>query len=191
MGDVVSLVEKAAAEVSDAEALKMSQKMLESKFDFDDFMTQSRLVAKMGNFANVAKMIPGLGGAFLDGNQIKKIEGRFKKSEAMINSMTKKERANPDLLITDRTARSRIMRITRGSACSYEEGINFISEFQKMRSMMSRMQKSMGGAAIPNSPAGATALSDAFEAAGNRASRRLAKKKTGGKSGGGKGFAAK
>jgi signal recognition particle subunit SRP54 len=190
MGDVVSLVEKAAAEVSDAEALKMSQKMLESKFDFDDFMTQSRLVAKMGSFAGVAKMIPGLGGA-IDGNQIKNIERRFKKSEAMINSMTKKERANPDLLITDRTARSRITRITRGSACSYEEGVNFISEFQKMRSMMSRMQKSMGGAAIPNGPAGETTLSDAFQAAGNRASRRLAKKKASGKSGGGKGFGAK
>ncbi len=54
----------------------MSQKILEAKFDFDDFMTQSRLVAKMGSFANVAKMIPGLGGA-VDGNQIKAIEKWF------------------------------------------------------------------------------------------------------------------
>jgi signal recognition particle GTPase len=133
-GDVVSLVEKAAAEVSDAETLKMSQKLLEAKFNFDDFMTQSRLVAKMGSFANVAKMIPGLGGA-LDGNHIRAIEKRFKKNEAMINSMTKKERANPDLFVTDKTARSRNMRITKGSACTFEDGVNFISEFQKMRSI--------------------------------------------------------
>eukprot|EP00590_Aulacoseira_subarctica_P003114 CAMPEP_0172422190 /NCGR_PEP_ID=MMETSP1064-20121228/8386_1 /TAXON_ID=202472 /ORGANISM="Aulacoseira subarctica , Strain CCAP 1002/5" /LENGTH=527 /DNA_ID=CAMNT_0013162955 /DNA_START=212 /DNA_END=1795 /DNA_ORIENTATION=- len=189
MGDVVSLVEKAAAEVTDAEARKMSQKMLEAKFDFDDFMTQSKLVSKMGSFANVAKMIPGLGGS-IDNSQIRSIEKRFKKSEAMINSMTKKERANPDLLVSDKTARSRITRITKGSACTYEDGVNFISEFQKMRSMMSRMQKSMGGKAVGNGPEGEMALTDAFTAAGNRATRRNAKKNKGGSKGFGKGFGA-
>jgi len=187
MGDVVSLVEKAAAEVSDADAAKMTQKMLEAKFDFDDFMKQSKLVTKMGSFAGVAKMIPGLGGG-IDTSQLREVEARMKKSEAMINSMTKKERANPDLLIIDKTARSRIRRLTAGSGCSYEDGVGFISEFQKMRTMMRRMQKQMGGN-IGNAAEDEMAIASSL-APGNRAMRRSQKKKKGGKTGGGKGFGA-
>merc|ERR1712232_382772 len=112
MGDVVSLVEKAAAEVSDADAEKMQKKMLEAKFDFEDFLKQSELVSKMGNFAGVAKMLPGIGGQ-LDGSKIQEVESRLKRSKAMIQSMTRKERENPDLFITDKSARSRVLRIAR------------------------------------------------------------------------------
>jgi signal recognition particle subunit SRP54 len=143
MGDVVSLVEKAAMEVSDAEAKKIQEKMVKSEFDFDDFMMQSRMVSKMGSMAGVAKMLPGMGNMIND-SQIKEVEARIKRSEAMICSMNKKERANPELLLTDRTARSRLMRITKGSGMKFEDGLAFMSEFQKMRTMISRMAKQAG-----------------------------------------------
>mmetsp|Transcript_5899 Transcript_5899/g.8667 ORF Transcript_5899/g.8667 Transcript_5899/m.8667 type:complete len:586 (-) Transcript_5899:22-1779(-) len=186
MGDVVSLVEKASAEVSDADAEAMQKKMLEAKFDFDDFVQQSDLVSKMGSFAGVAKMLPGVGGQ-LDNNKIREVEIRLKVSKAMIQSMTKKERLNPELFIKDRTARSRIMRITKGSGRSFEEGVNFISEFQKMRTMMSRMQKQMGGG--PGGDPNAAGPEEGVQM-GNRKSRRQAKKMKKGKGFGGKGFGA-
>jgi signal recognition particle subunit SRP54 len=176
MGDVISLVEKAAAEVSDDDAQKMQQKMLDSKFDFDDFLKQSKLVAKMGSLAGVAKMIPGMAGN-IDANQMRAVEKRLKKNEAMICSMTKKERANPDLLLKDSSSRSRIMRITKGSGCTFEEGQVFMSEFQRMRTMMSRMQKQMGGQGGGEGvPAMAGAPGD-MPPMGNRAARRASKKK--------------
>ena len=120
MGDVISLVEKASMEVSDADAARMQEKMAKAEFDFDDFMTQSRLVSSMGSMAGVAKMLPGLGN-MIDNSQLSMVEKRIKRSEAMICSMTKKERANPDLLLMDRSARSRVMRITKGSGLSFED----------------------------------------------------------------------
>jgi signal recognition particle subunit SRP54 len=142
MGDVVSLVEKAAAEVSDADALKMQKKMLDASFDFDDFLKQSELITKMGSVAGVAKLMPGVGN-MINSNQIREVEARLKKNKAMICSMTKKERMDPDLLLTAPTARSRLRRIARGSGNTLEDGLQFMSEFQKMRTMMSRMQKQM------------------------------------------------
>lgn len=173
MGDVVSLVEKAAAEVSDAEAQKIEEKIREAKFDFDDFLKQMELLSKMGSVAGIAKMMPGMGGK-IDNQQVREVEKRLKVSKSLICSMNKKERANPDLLIRDRTARSRLMRIAKGSGRTLEEAINFISEFQKMRTLMSRMQKQMGG-----NTAGAEPSADPEEMAsmvGNRAMRRYAKK---------------
>jgi signal recognition particle subunit SRP54 len=187
MGDVVSLVEKAAAEVSDADALKMQDKMLKATFDFDDFLQQSELVSKMGNMAGLAKMMPGLGGQ-INMNQIREVEARLKKNKAMIYSMTKKERANPDLLISDKSGRSRITRIAKGSGCKFDEALQFMSEFQKMKTMMSRMQKQMGGQMDPATaigPGGPT-QEDMVGMVGNRAMRRTAKKaKKTGRSGGG------
>jgi len=184
MGDVISLVEKAAAEVSDADAEKMQKKMLEAKFDFDDFVKQSDLVSKMGNFAGVAKMLPGIGGQ-LGNSQIREVESRLKRSKAMIHSMTRYERENPDLFITDKTARSRILRIARGSGNSFENGVAFVSEFQKMRTMMSRMQKQMGGAGGPDMD---PEMAGAPPAMGNRKMRRANKKMKKGRGGGGMGF---
>ena len=128
MGDVISLVEKASAEVSDAEAAKIQEKMAKAEFDFDDFMQQSKMVSKMGNMAGVAKMLPGMGG-MLDNSQMRQVEQRIKRSEAMICSMTKKERANPDLLMTDKSARSRLTRIAKGSGLTFEDvSSSFVSE---------------------------------------------------------------
>jgi signal recognition particle subunit SRP54 len=187
MGDVVSLVEKAAAEVSDADAMKMTQKMLENKFDFDDFMKQSRLVSKMGNLAGVAKMLPGMGNV-LDSSRIREVEARLKKNEAMICSMTKKERADPELLIKDKTARSRLMRITKGSGMRFDDGMQFMSEFQRMRTLMSRMQKEMGIAGADPAAIAQGGPDVTLPPMGNREARRAAKKKKKGGRGGGAGF---
>lgn len=186
MGDVVSLVEKAAAAVSDADAMEMQKKMKDASFDFEDFLKQSELVNKMGSIAGIAKMMPGMGGA-LNMNQIKEVEQRLKKNKAMICSMTSKERTNPDLLITDRTAKSRLIRITKGSGMDVRDGQQFVSEFQRMRTMMSRMQKQMGGGDGMDMDEAAMAGGD-FSAVGNRASRRAAKKKKKSGRGGGGGF---
>lgn len=182
MGDVVSLVEKAAAEVSDADAMAMTKKMADATFDFEDFMKQSELITKMGSFAGIAKMIPGIGGQ-IDSKKMGEVEKRLKINKAMINSMTKKERKNPELFIKDRTSQSRLRRITAGSGTEFDDGIQFVGEFQKMRTMMSRMQKQMAG--------GNPSMDDGEEAmmpAGNRALRRAAKKKKKGGRGGARGF---
>jgi len=185
MGDIVSLVEKAASLESDAEAERLSKKMLEASFDFDDFMQQSKMVANMGSLAGVAKMLPGMGGGALDPKRMNEAEIRLKKNNAMILSMTKKERANPELLIKDETARSRLLRITKGSGATFEQGVQFMSEFQKMRTMMSRMQKQIGGG---SGPGGASADDDeVLPEMGNRKARRANKKKKKGR-GGGMGF---
>jgi signal recognition particle subunit SRP54 len=183
MGDVISLVEKAAAEVSDADAEAMQKKMLDAEFDFSDFLKQSELVTKMGSFAGVAKMLPGIGGQ-LDNSKIREVEKRLKRSKAMIQSMTKVERAAPELFITDRMASSRIRRIAAGSGNSFENGVAFVSEFQKMRTMMSRMQKQMGSGDMDAAMAGGAPPAPS----GNRRSRRNAKKQKKGSRGGGMGF---
>jgi signal recognition particle subunit SRP54 len=185
MGDVVSLVEKAAAEVSDADALKMQEKMKDATFDFGDFLKQSELVTKMGSVAGIAKMMPGMAGQ-LDAGKLKEVEARLKKNSAMINSMTKKERENPDLFVKDKSGRSRLMRITKGSGSSFDEGQQFMSEFQRMRTMMSRMQKQMGGEMDPAAMASGGGA-DMMASAGNRSARRSAKKNKKGRGGGGGG----
>jgi signal recognition particle subunit SRP54 len=189
MGDIVSLVEKAASEVSDAEALKIQQKMLDATFDFNDFLKQTELVSKMGSMANIAKMMPGLGGS-INTSQLRSAELRMKKSRALICSMTKKERLNPDLLIKSPSGRSRLMRITKGSGLKYEDGDQFLSEFQKMRTMMSRMQKQMSGGMDPAMAAGPGGSAEEMMTSppGNRAARRASKKKSKLGRGGGGGF---
>jgi len=189
MGDIVSLVEKAASLESDAEAERVSKKMLEAKFDFDDFKQQSEMVANMGSLASVAKMLPGMGGGALDPKKMNEAEIRLKKNNAMICSMTGKERANPNLLLRDQTARSRLKRITKGSGATFEEGLQFMSEFQKMRTMMSRMQKQMGGGAFGLPSPGGDSIDDdeVLPQMGNRKTRRAAKSKKKSR-GGGVGF---
>mmetsp|Transcript_12402 Transcript_12402/g.29528 ORF Transcript_12402/g.29528 Transcript_12402/m.29528 type:complete len:574 (+) Transcript_12402:81-1802(+) len=172
MGDVVSLVEKAAAQVSDEEAKKMQEKMMKAEFDFDDFLQQAKMVSTMGSLGGVAKMMPGMGG--IGNEQMRQAEARLKKNEAMICSMTKKERQDPGLLITDTTARSRLRRIAKGSGNKFDDAAKFISEFQRMRTMMSRMSKNMPAGEDP-SMAGADDIETMMP--GNRSARRSGKKK--------------
>jgi signal recognition particle subunit SRP54 len=142
------------------------------------------MMSKLGGMQNIAKMLPGMGNQ-LNLGQIAQVEKRMKRSKAIICSMTRKERANPDLLIKDKTARSRLIRITKGSGTSFEDGQQFISEFQKMKILMSRMQKQMPQQDVPMSNNSDNLVRPEM---GNRAMRRAAKKKPKTGRGGGSGF---
>lgn len=141
MGDVVSLVEKAVETVDQEEAARMAEKFKKGKFDFEDMLSQFRQMAKMGGAGSLMKMLPGLG-KFAD--QIEKAgldDTILKKQEAMILSMTKKERAQPNLLNA-----SRKRRIAQGSGSTVQELNKLVKQHAQMEKMMKRMKKmGMGG----------------------------------------------
>jgi signal recognition particle subunit SRP54 len=139
MGDIVSLVEKAQEEIDIGDVTKMQQKMMEAKFDFNDFLKQMRLLKNMGSFAGVMKLIPGMNK--IGAGALEQGEAQLKVTESMINSMTKEERVNPELLAK---SPGRRRRIARGSGHQEKEVSRLISDFTRMRSMMQQM--SMGGA---------------------------------------------
>ncbi len=128
MGDVVSLVERAQAMYDEEEAKKMMDKLKKNKFDFDDFMAQIQQIKKMGNLKDLASMIPGVGKAIKD---VDIDDDAFKGIEAIIQSMTPKERANPQIL-----NQSRRMRIAKGSGTSIQEVNKLIKQFDQTRKMM-------------------------------------------------------
>jgi len=182
MGDVLSIVEKAQEEMSDEEAKRMNEKVMNAEFDFDDFLKQAKMVSKMGSLGGVAKMMPGMGSVSTE--QLIAAEKRLKLNEKMIAVMTEEERRNPDLLIKDSKARERHQRIAEFSNLPIGDVKQFMSEFQKMRTMMSRMSKANEKMNPAN--AGADGGDMDMTMAGNRATRRRAKKgKKSGKSGGG------
>ena len=130
MGDVVSLVERAQQQFDLEEAKRLQKKIAKNKFDFDDFLGQIQQIKKMGNIKDLAGMIPGVGKAIKD---VDIDEDAFKHIEAIIHSMTPKERANPDLLSK---GRSRRQRIAKGSGNTEEEVNRLIKQFDQMRKMM-------------------------------------------------------
>jgi signal recognition particle subunit SRP54 len=156
MGDVLTLVEKAQEEIDIADAAKLTEKILEAKFDFNDFIKQMRLLKNMGSLGGLLKMIPGMGK--LSDGQLKEGEDKLKQAEAMIQSMTKAERANPDLLSS---TPSRRRRIAKGCGFSEKEVNNLIAEFTRMRSMMQQMSMGnfpgMGGGGAPQRGGGQSA----------------------------------
>ena len=130
MGDVVSLVEKAAEAISEDEAKRMEQKLRTATFDLNDFLQQFKMIRKMGPLENILGMIPGMDkikDSSIDEKQMKRVE-------AIILSMTPSERARPDIL----NARRR-QRISRGSGVSVTEVNNLILRFNQMRKMMKNM----------------------------------------------------
>ncbi len=135
MGDVLTLVEKAREEVDLAEAEKMQEKILTAKFDFTDFLKQTRLLKNMGSLGGVMKLLPGMG-KMVNEEQLQKGEEQLKKAEAMIGSMTVQERKDPDLLAN---SPSRRRRIAKGSGHSEKEVGELVSNFQRMRSLMQQM----------------------------------------------------
>ncbi|MBK8442411.1 MAG: signal recognition particle protein [Sphingobacteriales bacterium] len=138
MGDVVSLVERAQEQFDAKEAERVQKKISKNQFDFEDFLSQLAQIRKMGNIKDLLSMIPGVGKAVKD---IEINDQDFKKIEAIIFSMTLKERRNPQLL----TNASRRQRIAKGSGNSVEQVNNFIKQFEQMRTMlhsMSKMEKS-------------------------------------------------
>jgi signal recognition particle subunit SRP54 len=139
MGDVVTLVEKAQEELDIADVQKMQEKMMEAKFDFNDFIKQMRLLKNMGSFAGVMKLIPGMNK--LSSGMLEQGETQLKSTESMINSMTKEERGNPQLLAQ---SPSRRRRVARGSGHEEKEVSRLISDFTRMRSMMKQMSQGGG-----------------------------------------------
>lgn len=144
MGDVLTLVERAQEAMDLADAERMTKKMMEANFDFDDFLKQSKVLSTMGSLGGVMKMIPGVGGQ-LNEKKMAEAEVRLRVADSLIRSMTRQERAQPELLFASPTARSRLERIARGAGRSIPEANALISDFQQMRTMMQRMSKRMLG----------------------------------------------
>ncbi len=128
MGDVVTLVERAQAQYDEQEARRLQKKLLKNKFDFTDFYNQIQQVKKMGNIKDLASMIPGVGKAIRD---IDVDENAFKSIEAIILSMTIKERTHPECL-----DQSRKMRIAKGSGTKIEDVNRLIKQFDQTRKVM-------------------------------------------------------
>lgn len=131
MGDVVSLVERAQEQFDEEEARKLQKKIMKDQFDFNDFLAQLQQIKKMGNVKDLMGMIPGMGKAMKD---VDVPEDAFKGIEAMILSMTSKERANPGLMNV-----SRKTRIAKGSGTNIMEVNKLMKQFEDMKKMMKMM----------------------------------------------------
>ena len=128
MGDIVSLVERAQEQFDEKQARELEKKIRKNQFDFNDFMSQIQQIKKMGNIKDLAAMIPGVGKAIKD---VDIDDNAFKNIEAIINSMTPKERTNPEIL-----NQSRRNRIAKGSGTNLQEVNKLIKQFDQMRKMM-------------------------------------------------------
>ena len=132
MGDVVSLVERAQQAIDEKEAEELERKLRKNKFDFEDFLNQIQTIKKMGNIKDLVSMIPGVGKAVKD---VDIDDNAFKSVEAIIRSMTPKERKEPSLLANQ----SRKIRIAKGSGTTIQEVNRLIKQFDDMRKMMKQM----------------------------------------------------
>ena len=128
MGDIVSLVERAQEQIDEEEARRLQKKIQKNKFDFNDFLGQIEQIKKMGNLKDLASMIPGVGKAIKD---VDIDDNAFKGIEAIIKSMTPKERTNPEIL-----NQSRRMRIAKGSGTNIQDVNRLIKQFDQTRKMM-------------------------------------------------------
>jgi signal recognition particle protein len=136
MGDVLTLLEKAQADMDVERARELSQKLKKAEFDFNDFLEQMQQLKKMGGLSSIMSMLPGLGGAAIpdvDDSQMNKVE-------AIILSMSKEERANPSILNV-----SRKNRIAKGSGMNISEVNRIVKQFEQMKKMMKSMPQMMNG----------------------------------------------
>ena len=139
MGDVLTLIEKAQETVDEEKAKAMTQKLKKAQFGFDDYLESMNQMKKMGGLSSVLAMMPGLG------SQMKGIEDaidekKMARTEAIILSMTPKERSNPEILNP-----SRKHRIARGAGVDIAEVNRLVKQFEQMRKMMKQMPGMMGG----------------------------------------------
>jgi signal recognition particle subunit SRP54 len=137
MGDVLSLVERAQQAFDEDEAARLNKKIRQNNFSFEDFYAQLQQIKKMGNIKDLMGMVPGMGQAVKD---VDISNDSFKPIEAIIQSMTLKERQNPDLLNP-----SRKNRIAKGSGTSVQQVNNLLKQFEDMRKMMRMMNKVQDG----------------------------------------------
>jgi signal recognition particle subunit SRP54 len=131
MGDVVSLVERAQEQFNEEEARKLQKRIIKDQFDFNDFLGQLHQIKKMGNVKDLLGMLPGMGKTLKD---VDIQDDAFKHIEAIIYSMTPKERSNPTLLNGHRKS-----RIANGSGTSVQEVNKLLKQFEDTRKMMKMM----------------------------------------------------
>ena len=132
MGDIVSLVEKVQSEIDEKEAEKTARKMQSGKFDLEDFLSQMKQIKKLGPLENLLKLIPGARKMGL--NNVKIDPKQMSHIEAIIQSMTPKERRNPDIIKA-----SRKTRIAKGCGLSVQEVNKLLTQFEQMKKMMKQM----------------------------------------------------
>ena len=130
MGDIQSLIEKAAAEVDEEQAKELSQKLRKAEFDYNDFLTQMQQIKKMGGMGSILSMMPGVGSQ-LSGIDMDEGERSLRRVESIILSMTKEERANPGLINP-----SRKQRIAKGAGVDVSEVNRLVKQFDQMKKMM-------------------------------------------------------
>ena len=143
MGDVLTLIEKAGAEMDEDKARKMADKMKKAQFDFEDYLESMEQMRKMGGLSSILNMMPGLGG--LGGGKMPDLdseenEKKMARMEAMIYSMTPEERRNPDLLNP-----SRKHRIAKGAGVDIAEVNRMVKQYNESRKMMKKLPGMMGG----------------------------------------------
>lgn len=144
MGDVLSLIERAESLYEEEEALRLQQKMMENNFTLQDFLEQLQKIRKMGPIGQILGMIPGMSKMQLQGMvDNEEVEDRITKVEAIINSMTLKERAKPDILNA-----SRKKRIARGSGVEVRDVNDVIKQYRQMQKMMKQLRRGK----MPNIP---------------------------------------
>ncbi len=136
MGDIVSLVERAQAQYDEEEARRLQKKISKNQFDFNDFLAQIQQVKKMGNLKDLASMIPGVGKAL---KNVEIDDNAFKGIEAIIYSMTPRERTNPSILDS-----SRRMRIAKGSGTNLQDVNRLIKQFDETRKLMRTITQNQG-----------------------------------------------
>ncbi len=144
MGDIVSLVERAQDQFDEKEALKLQRKIQKNQFDFNDFLAQIQQIKKMGNLKDLASMIPGVGKALKD---VEIDDNAFKGIEAIILSMTPKERQHPEVL-----NQSRKNRIAKGSGTTIQEVNRLVKQFDQTRKMMKMVTGSKMGRMMAHMP---------------------------------------
>ena len=144
MGDIVSLVERAQEQFDEKEALKLQRKIQKNQFDFNDFLAQIQQIKKMGNLKDLASMIPGVGKALKD---VEIDDNAFKGIEAIILSMTPKERQHPEIL-----NQSRKNRIAKGSGTTIQEVNRLVKQFDQTRKMMKMVTGSKMGRMMAHMP---------------------------------------
>ena len=133
MGDVISLVERAQQAFDEEEARRLNKKLRKNKLDFEDFLAQIQQIKKMGSLKDIVGMIPGMGKMMKD---VEISDDAFKPIEAMIGSMTPKERRNPEIING-----SRRRRIAKGSGMEIQDVNNLLKQFQDMKKMMKGINK--------------------------------------------------
>jgi signal recognition particle subunit SRP54 len=148
MGDVLTLIEKAEGQMDRQEAESQSKKLLQGKFDFEDFLKQMQMIKKMGPLSSLLGMIPGLNKQLQGANLDDLDDKALSRVEAMITSMTVQERRNPRLLQNP----SRARRIARGSGSTQQDVQKLVKQFQQMQKMMKQMGKSGAPRRMPRMP---------------------------------------